>query len=375
MNPKPAYYIGIMSGTSSDGIDVVLINTHPQISLLATHSKSISTELQKEIHCLADPTQSCTLDQLGELDHKLGHAFADAVMELLHKTQTDPHQIAAIGSHGQTVRHRPSGKFPFTLQIGDPNIIAARTGITTVADFRRRDMATGGQGAPLVPGFHQAVFSSKNRDRAIVNIGGMANITWLPQSQLESGVIGFDTGPGNVLLDGWIHQHLQQRFDHNGNWAAQGKLNKSLLDLLLTEDFFQQPPPKSTGREMFNLCWLKKQMEKLDQLISATDVQRTLLELTAKTIADSIQRLSADHKEIFVCGGGVFNQLLMQRLQDLLSPNNLASTAKLGIEPQWVEAMAFAWLAHQRMENQTGNICAVTGAKTASVLGAIYFGN
>lgn len=375
MNPKPAYYIGIMSGTSSDGIDVALINTRPQISLLATHSKSISTELQKEIHCLADPTQGSTLDQLGELDHMLGHAFADAVMELLHKTQTDTHQIAAIGSHGQTVRHRPSGKFPFTLQIGDPNIIAARTGITTITDFRRRDMSTGGQGAPLVPGFHQAVFSSKNSDRAIVNIGGMANITWLPQSQLESDVIGFDTGPGNVLLDGWIHQHLQQRFDHNGDWAAQGKLNKSLLDLLLAEDFFQQSPPKSTGREMFNMSWLKKQLNRLDQAIPAIDVQRTLLELTAKTIVDSIQKLGSNRKQIFVCGGGAFNQLLMQRLQDLLNPDSLASTAELGIEPQWVEAMAFAWLAHQRMENKTGNICAVTGAKTASVLGAIYFGS
>jgi anhydro-N-acetylmuramic acid kinase len=374
MSPKPAYYLGIMSGTSSDAIDVALVNTQPRINLLASHSVAISLELQEEIHRLADPTQG-TIDQLGELDHKLGHAFADATLELLHKTQIDTYQIAAIGSHGQTVRHRPSGKFPFTLQIGDPNIIAARTGITTIADFRRRDMATGGQGAPLVPGFHQAVFSSKNSDRAIVNIGGMANITWLPQSQLESDVIGFDTGPGNVLLDGWIHQHLQQRFDHNGDWAAQGKLNKSLLDLLLAEDFFQQSPPKSTGREMFNLNWLNKQLEKLDQAISAIDVQRTLLELTAATIAYSIQKLSTGHKEIYVCGGGVFNQLLIQRLGELLAPFPVQSTEILGISPQWVEAMAFAWLAHQRMENKTGNICAVTGAKTASVLGAIYFGS
>jgi anhydro-N-acetylmuramic acid kinase len=374
MNPKPAYYIGIMSGTSSDGIDVALIKTQPRINLLASHSVAISQELQEEIHRLADPTQG-TIDQLGELDHKLGHAFADAVLELLQKSQIDIHQIAAIGSHGQTVRHRPSGKFPFTMQIGDPNIIAARTGITTVADFRRRDMATGGQGAPLVPGFHQAVFSSERSDRAIVNIGGMSNITWLPQYHLESDVIGFDTGPGNVLLDGWIHQHLQQRFDHNGDWAAQGKLHKPLLDLLLTEHFFQQLPPKSTGREMFNLHWLETQLNRLHQVIPAIDVQRTLLEVTAITISDSIQKLSSNHKDIFVCGGGVFNQLLMQRLQDLLNPNPVASTAQLGIEPQWVEAMAFAWLAYRRMENKTGNICAVTGAKTASVLGAIYFGS
>lgn len=374
MNPESPYYIGIMSGTSADAIDLTLINTHPRISLLSCHSKTIPSELQRDIHFLADPSQNASIDHLGELDQKLGHAFADAVLELLNKTQIPARQIAAIGSHGQTVRHRPSGKYPFSLQIGDPNIIAARTGITTVADFRRRDMATGGQGAPLVPGFHQAVFSSETSDRVVVNIGGMANITWLPKTG-ERSIMGFDTGPGNVLLDAWIHQTLQQKFDCNGAWAAQGKLNTSLLNLLLTEEFFQQAPPKSTGREMFNLRWLGKHLEAFQPAISAVDVQRTLLELTAKTIVDSIQKLSSNRKQIFVCGGGAFNQLLMQRLQDLLTPDTLASTATLGIEPQWVEAMAFAWLAHQRMHNKTGNICAVTGAKSTSVLGAIYFGS
>lgn len=373
MNPESTYYIGIMSGTSADAIDLTLINTHPRISLLSSHSKPISSELQKEIHRLADPSQNASIDQLGELDQRLGNAFAEAVLELLDKTRIPAQQIAAIGSHGQTVRHRPCGKYPFTLQIGDPNIIAAHTGITTVADFRRRDMAAGGQGAPLVPAFHQAIFSSDKIDRAIVNIGGMANITWLPTSRQQS-VIGFDTGPGNVLLDEWIQQHLQQRFDSNGDWAAQGKLNQTLLNLLLAEDFFQRTHPKSTGREMFNLSWLRDHLEKIEGFISPVDVQRTLVELTAKSIADSIQQLSADQKEIFICGGGAFNQLLIQRLQSLLSPHPVSSTAALDINPRWIEAMAFAWLAYQRMHNKTGNICTVTGAKSTSVLGAIYFG-
>lgn len=366
------YYLGIMSGTSSDAVDAVLVATLPRFELIANHSLVFDASLQQSIHQLADP-QTGTIEQLGELDCTLGYVFAKAALELLQKTNTKPAQIIAIGSHGQTIRHRPNSRHPFTLQIGDANIIAQQTGITTVADFRRRDIAAGGQGAPLVPAFHQAIFSSEKIDRAIVNIGGMANITWLPKSQ-EQSVIGFDTGPGNVLLDGWIHQHLQQRFDTNGDWAAQGKVHQTLLNLLLAEKFFQQPHPKSTGREMFNLNWLQNNLNQLKEYISPIDVQRTLVELTAKTIADSIKKLSADQKEIFICGGGAFNQLLMQRLQDLLAPNLVNSTAALGIDPQWIEAMAFAWLAQQRMENKPGNIGSVTGATEACVLGGVYAG-
>ncbi len=369
------YYIGLMSGTSSDAIDAVLINTQPQIELIATHSSLIPTGLQQQIHQVADPKKS-SIDQLGQLDHQLGNAFAKAALELISVANISPGMIRAIGSHGQTIRHRPPpDAYPFTLQIGDPNIIAEKTGITTVADFRRRDMACGGQGAPLVPGFHHAVFSSRTMDRAIVNIGGMANITWLPRSELESAVIGFDTGPGNVLLDAWIQHHSQQRFDYNGDWAAQGKLHKGLLDLLLAEDFFHRPPPKSTGREMFNLEWLQNRLEGFNDAISPIDIQRTLVEMSAQTIADCIHALSAAHKDIFICGGGAFNQFLMQRLQDLLTPNCVASTAQLGIAPQWIEAMAFAWLAYRRIENKPGNICSVTGATEPSVLGAIYWGS
>lgn len=361
-----------MSGTSSDGIDLALIETNPKIKLLATHSKSIPIELQQEIHYLANPAANSSIDQLGELDQKLGHVFADAVLEFLEKTQITFQQIAAIGSHGQTVRHRPSGNFPFTLQIGDPNIIAARTGITTVADFRRRDMALGGQGAPLVPAFHQAVFSSEKHDRAVVNIGGMANITWLPKTNTKP-VIGFDTGPGNVLMDTWIQQHKSYAFDMNGEWAAGGKLNELLLSNLKSDPFFKLPAPKSTGREMFNLEWLNNHLKNF-KAISNVDVQRSLLELTAQTIADAIHSLSLDDKEIFICGGGAFNQFLMHQLEQLLA-GPVQSTEALGVSPQWVEAMAFAWLAHQRMQNLHGNICAVTGAKSTGVLGAIYFGS
>lgn len=367
------YYIGLMSGTSSDAVDAVLVATHPRFELIAAHSLAFDLSLQQSIHQLADP-QTGTIEQLGELDCKLGYIFASAVIELLQKANINSDQIIAIGSHGQTIRHHPNSAHPFTLQIGDANIIAQRTGITTVADFRRRDIAAGGQGAPLVPAFHQAIFSNENIDRAIINIGGMANITWLPKSQLET-VIGFDTGPGNVLLDGWIQHHLQQRFDKNGDWATQGKLNQTLLDLLLSDDFFQKPPPKSTGREMFHLNWLKNHLGEIEESISPIDVQRTLLELTAKSIADSIQKLSEYRKEIFICGGGAFNQFLMQRLHDLLSPNTVNSTAVLGIDPQWIEAMAFAWLAYRRIENKTGNLGSVTGATENCILGGIYAGN
>jgi anhydro-N-acetylmuramic acid kinase len=367
------YYIGIMSGTSSDGADAVLVRANTHFELIATHSHPFDKQLQYSIHQLAD-AQSASIDKLGEMDSRLGDVFAVTALELLQKAEVNPTEVIAIGSHGQTIRHRPSSTpSPFTIQIGDPNIIAHRTGITTVADFRRRDIAAGGQGAPLVPAFHYAIFSSREIDRAIINVGGMANISWLPKSQQQS-VIGFDTGPGNVLLDGWIQQHLQQRFDQKGNWAAQGKINQTLLNLLLVEDFFQQPPPKSTGREVFNLNWLQSHLDQLKESIPPVDVQRTLIELTAKSIADSIEQLSTDRKEIFICGGGAFNESLMQRLKDLLSPNKVNSTADLGIDPQWVEAMAFAWLAQQRIENKPGNIGSVTGASEACVLGGIYFG-
>lgn len=366
------YYIGIMSGTSSDAADAVLIKTNPRFELIATHSHQFDSSLQKSIHELADP-QTGTIEKLGALDCQLGEIFATTVNELLQKTSTDKKNIVAIGSHGQTIRHRPPPHaHPFSLQIGDPNIIASRTGINVVADFRRRDIAHGGQGAPLVPAFHQAVFSHQKIDRVMVNIGGMANITWLPHS---GEISGFDTGPGNVLMDLWIQKHLQKNFDPNGEWAKQGNVNIELLDLLLDEEFFQRPAPKSTGREAFNLDWLMQKIQRCSTTVSIVDIQRSLLELTAQTISKSIQQLGNSAKEIFVCGGGAFNDLLMQRLHELAAPEKVQSTSLLGVDPQWVEAMAFAWLAYRRMENLPGNICTVTGAQCEAVLGAVYSAN
>lgn len=364
------YYLGLMSGTSADAVDLALVDfANDKITLTASHSVSLSPSIRQKIHALATPSDN-EIDRLGELDQQLGEVFADSIGQLIKKSQLNPNQVIAIGSHGQTIRHRPPGSItnPFTLQIGDPNIIAERTGIATVADFRRRDMAAGGQGAPLVPAFHQAVFYSSAIDRVVVNIGGMANITWLPTS---GKTLGFDTGPGNVLMDAWILKNLSKAYDANGNWAASGAANKDLLARLLAHPFLQQTAPKSTGREAFNLAWLEAELANLK--IAPTDVQATLLALTAESIAKDIKQLTSASCEVFVCGGGAYNLKLMSELQSRLPQATLASTAEFGIAPEWVEAMAFAWLAKQTMERKNGNLSAVTGAKREVILGGVYF--
>jgi len=281
-------------------------------------------------------------------------------------------QIIAIGSHGQTIRHRPPGspEGTFTLQIGDPNLIAELTGINTVADFRRRDMAAGGQGAPLVPAFHRAIFHSPNKNRVIVNIGGMANITWLPA---QGPVIGFDTGPGNVLMDTWIAEHLGKSYDQDGAWATSGQVCTTLLAELLAEPYFKMLAPKSTGRENFNRSWLEDHLRRLVSTPALGDIQATLLELSAITIADSIKGLDQIPKEVFVCGGGAYNTALMQRLARLMPQDSVASTAALGVDPQWIEAMAFAWLAQQTLNHRPGNLREVTGATREVILGGVYY--
>ena len=364
------YYLGLMSGTSADAVDLVIVDfVNDKINLTASHSVALSPCIRQQIHALATPGDN-EIDRLGELDQQLGEVFADSINQLIHNSRISPSQVIAIGSHGQTIRHRPPGSIthPFTLQIGDPNIIAERTGITTVADFRRRDMAAGGQGAPLVPAFHQAVFQSSTMDRVVVNIGGMANITWLPTS---GKTLGFDTGPGNVLMDAWILKNLGQAYDANGDWAASGKADKSLLTCLLAHSFLQQTAPKSTGREAFNLAWLETQLLSLE--VAPADIQATLLALTAESIANDIKQLTSASCEVFVCGGGAYNLTLMNELQSRLPQAKLASTAEFGIAPEWVEAMAFAWLAKQTMERKNGNLSAVTGAKREVILGGVYF--
>jgi anhydro-N-acetylmuramic acid kinase len=376
-------YIGIMSGTSADGIDAVLISGSPELRIIASHSHAMPDSLRAKIHAICLPSNN-EIDRLGSLDVELGELFADAACSLLRKVNLPATAVSAIGSHGQTIRHRPAlagqtrnqmGERPFTLQIGDPNIIAEKTGITTVADFRRRDIAAGGQGAPLVPGFHRALFYRDHCNRAIVNIGGMANITWLPA---QGDALGFDTGPGNVLMDSWILSKCSQRYDKNGAWAATGKVSEQLLDTLLMHSFLQLPPPKSTGREEFNLEWLESVLTDFSTLPNE-DVQATLVRFTAHSIADAIVALNdqclshQDTLEVIVCGGGAYNTQLLTALARACPYAKVMTTQDLGVAPEWIEAMAFAWLAEQTIQHLPGNLKKVTGATRDVILGGVYF--
>ena len=363
-------YIGLMSGTSVDGIDAVLVDfSNEQARVIGNLYKTYTQELREKILALCEPGHN-EIERLGELDVLLGKAFAATVHELLHQHQLSSETIRAIGSHGQTIRHQPHQPHRFTLQIGDPSTIAAETGITTVADFRRRDIAHGGQGAPLVPAFHQHMFFDEKNDRAIVNIGGIANVTLLTK---KNEVLGFDTGPGNILLDALIGHHQQKQQDHQGIWAKTGKMQNDLLDLLLSDPYFKKAAPKSTGREYFNLAWLNHYLQTSKKQYAPQDVQATLVELTACTILSAIKK-QMQHGEILVCGGGIHNHFLQERLYELAQPHfMIASTEKYGIDPDWVEAIAFAWLAKQTIQKQPGNLPSVTGADKKAILGGIYY--
>jgi anhydro-N-acetylmuramic acid kinase len=365
------YFIGVISGTSVDSIDVALMEFEPAPRVLGWHNHPIADDIRQQLYRLQTPAQD-ELTTAMALDVRLGHLFADAVLALLAQNELPASAVAAIGSHGQTLRHVPDGPAPTTWQIGDPNLIAERTGITTVADFRRRDMAAGGQGAPLVPAFHASVFRHPARQRAILNLGGIANLTLLPAGN-ELPVIGFDTGPANALLDAWIGQHQQQRYDRDGEWAASGHVHPGLLERLLSDPYFARPAPKSTGREYFNLTWLQPALESFAEL-APRDVQATLCELSARSVAEALQASMKSVDEVLVCGGGVHNRQLMQRLQELLEPAKVGSTAEAGIDPDRVEAAAFAWLARQTLNGQAGNLPSVTGAAHPVVLGGVYTG-
>ncbi|MFP4611478.1 MAG: anhydro-N-acetylmuramic acid kinase, partial [Thiohalophilus sp.] len=365
------YYIGLMSGTSLDGIDAALLDFSAAPSLLAHHSQPLPDALRQQLYQLQSPGQD-ELTTVMRLDVELGRLFAKAVQALLKKTGLSANRIAGIGSHGQTLRHYPDGPNPSTLQIGDPNLIAELTGITTIADLRRRDMAAGGQGAPLVPAFHAALFRHSSRNRAILNIGGIANLTLLPATA-KTPITGFDSGPGNGLMDAWIEQHQQQSYDRDGEWAASGHVHPGLLERLLHDPYFARTPPKSTGREYFNMSWLQAALEPFADL-APRDVQATLCELSARSIAEALQATMESVDEVLICGGGVHNRTLYQRLGELLTPARLASTAEAGLDPDWVEAAAFAWLARQTLAGQPGNLPSVTGASHPVVLGGIYPG-
>jgi anhydro-N-acetylmuramic acid kinase len=363
-------YIGIMSGTSMDGIDASLVEFHSQGQKhLASHNHPWPQELQQQLRAISQPGED-EIERLGILDAKVADVFSQCVSELLRKSNYAPQQVIAIGSHGQTIRHRPEATTPFTMQIGDPNRIAEQSGITTVADFRRRDMAAGGQGAPLVCAFHAAMFRHNRETRVILNIGGIANITIL-QADSNTPVSGFDTGPGNTLLDAWARRHLNKQYDESGAWAARGNASQSLLSELLKVNYLQLPPPKSTGPELFNLAWLDSVLDRLSQ-IDPQDVQATLVEFSAITIAQAIQREVAECDRVIVCGGGVHNPTLTGRVGDELGGIPIESSAAHNLDPDHIEAMAFAWLARQTMLELPGNIPEVTGASGPRVLGGIY---
>lgn len=368
------FYIGVMSGTSLDAIDVALIETSPtdQPKLIAHHTAEFAVEMLNALTVLIR-SQQCQLSQLGELDIQLGLAYADAIDHLLNSLNMSAAQVDGIGCHGQTIFHSPDSNYPFSMQIGNGNVVAEKTGITTVCDFRQRDISNGGQGAPLVPAFHAAMFRSDSENRVIVNIGGISNISILsanPYSVLQ----GFDTGPGNTLMDTWIQKHKQQAFDNEGIWAKGGKVHQRLLMQLKSDPYFSRQTPKSTGCELFNQNWLAVQLSYANAKdLDPQDVQATLLAFTASTIVDAIQQYASQTDKVYVCGGGAKNSALMQHLQTALDPIELNTTAAIGLDPQWVEAAAFGWLAEQTLQHNALDLQLVTGARSPSILGAVYW--
>ena len=363
-------YVGLISGTSVDAVDAALVELPPsgRISSRAYYRHPIPNELRESL------LGAFGLDSLQatlKLDVRMGRLFAEAVIELLAVANTSRADIRAIGSHGQTISHQPFGAFPHTLQIGDPNIIAEITGITTVADFRRRDVAAGGQGAPLAPAFHAALFGGQTHRRVIVNIGGIANLTILTADQ-GGEVIGFDTGPGNGLLDAWISKCHSKPMDIDAAWAASGSVDQRLLRHFLGDTYFSKPAPKSTGKETFNLEWIEQMLNHFDKVVDAHHVQRTLAELTVVTIADAVRNHERDCEEILVCGGGARNPLLIDGLRRTLPTTKVNSTNAYGIDPDYLEACAFAWLAKQTLSHTAGNLPSVTGATRPVVLGGVY---
>ena len=380
--PRPLeLFIGIMSGTSLDGIDAVLMATNGhQAELTASSSRPFAAGLRQRLLAVANGA-AINAREWGQLDAELGQVYADIVLQLLQESGTQACQVRAIGCHGQTLWHQPNGELPFSLQLGDANRIAALTGIITINDFRRKDLALGGQGAPLVPAFHQQVLADSRRLRVVVNIGGIANITILSPNILApaQGVSGYDVGPGNMLMDAWCQQQWGLPYDKDAHFGLQGQVNSELLDRLLAEPWLALPAPKSTGRELFSPEWLTKHLAAHLQAcpapLAAIDVQATLAEFSARAIVDQVQLCSSTGDmpaQLLVCGGGGHNPLLMQRLSALLPNWQVTTTNAAGVDMDAMEAMAFAWLAHQTLNGLPGNLPAVTGASRPAILGAIH---
>ena len=364
------FFIGLMSGTSADAIDAALVSFKNQTINLEHYKEFSYPALIKErIVEMRSSDAELTFKKLADLDISLGQVFADAVEELLTSAKINRNKITAIGSHGQTIFHSPNSTRPFSLQLGNPNTIAYKTRITTIADFRNMDIAAGGQGAPLAPGFHAELFRQKSKTRIVLNLGGIANITLLPSSP-DQAVTGFDTGPANALMDEWILQNLGETYDRDGRWGESGNVIPDLLMTMLEDDYFHAPSPKSTGREYFNLDWLSKKTG--DNTFSPEDIQATLQHLTVQSVARSIESIDTNVSEVILCGGGVHNKQIVKLLSEALPGVTINSTATYGVDPGCIEAMAFAWLAKRRLDNLPGNIPSVTGARKEVLLGAIY---
>lgn len=367
----PDLFLGLMSGTSADGIDAALVRFDDRdgrlhAALLHGRTHAWRDDLRARLVELGQGGDPASLDELGQLDVQVGRAFADAANALLAEAGIAAARVRAIGSHGQTVRHRPALAHPFTMQIGDASVIAEATGIPTVADFRRRDVAAGGQGAPLLPALHAALLGDEREVRAVLNLGGIGNLTLLP---VAGEVRGFDTGPANALMDAWCQRHTGAAYDKDGAFAAAGRIDEALLSRLLAEPWFALPPPRSTGREQFHLDWLATRLRGVE---SAVDVQATLLALTVRSIADALQATQPGTRRLLACGGGVHNPVLMAALAAAIPDAVVESTAAHGVDPDYIEAMGFAWLARQTLLGLPGNLPAVTGARGPRVLGAVY---
>ncbi|TRW48157.1 anhydro-N-acetylmuramic acid kinase [Aliidiomarina halalkaliphila] len=372
-----SYFIGTLSGTSLDGLDLALVSIDHQGTIQQHDALSwdIPQSLQERLRALCTPGNE-ELVHFGSADRRFAEVVAAGVHALLTRNQLGPEAIRAIGSHGQTVRHHPEQPPGFSIQLGCPHTIAALTGIDVVAQFRQKDIALGGEGAPLAPLFHREVFTHPSHDRIIANIGGIANISYLPHGG-SAPLLGFDTGPGNTLMDDWIQRHHQQAYDIGGRWAATGKVHEGLLDTLMSDPYFKRTPPKSTGREYFTSGWLHHRLERFEQ-IPPEDVQATLLECTAKSLCDAIQGLlsaperTATPTELFFCGGGAHNTELLARCATMLPECRIASTDELGIQVDWVEAVLFAWLAWCHCERKALDLTSVTGASRPAILGGYF---
>ncbi|MBU3635620.1 anhydro-N-acetylmuramic acid kinase [Polynucleobacter sp. es-GGE-1] len=373
MNKSDSHYIGLMSGTSLDGIDAVLAKIGPngQTSAVEAFSAPFAPDLRKALFDLQTPGPN-ELDRERRAGNALALAYAEAVVTLLNKANLQASDITAIGAHGQTIRHQPHlGDLAYTHQTLNPALLAEKTGIDVIADFRSRDLAAGGQGAPLVPAFHAQQFSA-TKSIAVLNIGGIANLTLIPNG---GEITGFDCGPGNMLMDAWIHQHQGNAFDENGKWALQGKVNTELLARMLSDPFFAKAPPKSTGRDDFHLNWLQEKLGDVNHSIE--DVQATLLHLSAHSALEALVRHGPQTQKLIVCGGGAKNQALMNLLKVkaqhfFTEPLEITTSDSVGIDPQLVEGLAFAWLAWAHKEKRPANLLAVTGAKGPRILGACY---